>query len=319
MATLFRPPYRYRLNVPADAPRGFVRVTATLEDGTSAEDVRFLNGSGASGRVDVNLVELYAVVTDADGRPVKGLGPDDFSLSEGGAPQKIASVSDAGDQPITVGLAIDSSASMFVKLPAVQKAADRFVGGLVRGRDHAFLVDFDTQPHLVQEPTRDLDRVTDAVARLQAEGQTSFWESVVYSLVQLQGVRGRKALIVYSDGADEDKDFSSRTCLRFARKVGIPVYVIVSNNEAVRTEGLGIHSFGDKIDRLTSSVGGRTYLVRTGDDLSAIYEQIERELRSQYLLTFYSSRVEGSDGWREVKVDVKGRGLTVRTLSGYEF
>jgi hypothetical protein len=101
--------------------------------------------------------------------------------------------------------------------------------------------------------------------------------------------------------------------------VGIHVYVIVSNNEAVRTEGLGIHSFGDKIDRLTSSVGGRTFLVRTGDDLSAIYEQIERELRSQYLLTFYSSRVEGSDGWREVKVDVKARGLTVRTLSGYEF
>ena len=228
-------------------------------------------------------------------------------------------MSDAGDQPLTIGLAIDSSASMFVKLPAVQAAADRFLAGLVRGRDHAFLVGFADQPHLAAEPTHDLDRVVHAVDRLKAGGQTSFWESVVYSLVQLQGVRGRKALVVYSDGADEDKDFSYRTCLRFARKVGIPVYVIVSNNEAVRTDWLGIRSFGDRVERLTSAVGGKAFLVRSGADLTAIYAEIERELRSQYLLTFYSDRREGTDGWREIKVDVKRRGLTARTLSGYEF
>jgi Ca-activated chloride channel family protein len=268
--------------------------------------------------VDVNLVELYVVVSGADGRPVKGLAVDDFRIRENGAPQRLAAVSDAGDLPVTVGLAIDSSASMFVKLAAVQEAASRFLAGLAPGRDHAFLVDFNDRPRLAEEPTRDLDRVSAAVARLQPGGHTSLWESIVYSLVQLQGVRGRKALVVYSDGADEDEGFSYRTCLRFARKVGVPIYVVVSNNEAVRTDWLGIRSLGDRVERLTSAVGGRAYLVRTGDDLTEIYREIEAELRSQYLLTFYSQRPPAAQEWRDVEVDVQRPGLRARTVSGHQ-
>ncbi|MEM7050809.1 MAG: VWA domain-containing protein [Acidobacteriota bacterium] len=315
MATLFSPPFRHRM--PAiEGDAGFVRVAARLDDGTIAEDSMVL-GQGSSERVEVNLVELYVVVADRAGRPVKGLERDVFEVREGGQTMALAGFSDASDMPMTVGMAIDSSASMFAKLPAVQEAARAFLDGLEAGRDRAFLVEFDSRPSLASAPTDDLGRVAEAVSGLEAGGQTSLWESIVFSLVQLQGSRGRKALVVYSDGADQDKGFRYRTCLRFARKLGIPVYVIVSNNEAVRTEGLGLRTFGDRLERLTSAVGGKTYLVRSGQDLGDVYREIERELSSQYLLTYYSD-TQGLRGWRGVEVDVQGRGLSARTVAGFD-
>jgi len=318
-ATLFQPPFRQRLRIPPDDAEGFLRAVARLSDGSSAEDVRYLNGPLAAERVDVRLTELYVVVSDRDGRPVRGLSAADFTVREDGRRQAVETFSDAGDLPLTVGLAVDSSASMFVKLAAVQQAAADFLGELKPGRDRAFLVDFDDEARLAAGPTKDLDDVSRSVFRLVSDGRTSLWKAIVYSLVQLQAAPGRRALVVYSDGADEDADFSYRTALDFARKVAVPVYVIVSNDEAVRTGGLGFPSLGRRLERLTSEVGGRVWLVRGGDDLSAIYRQIEQELAAQYLLGYYPQRDgDGRSGYRRVEVDVKGRGLTARTLAGYE-
>jgi VWFA-related protein len=318
LATLFEPPWRHRLAVPEGPRRGYLRAVAYLDDGAAAEDVFFLDEPGGGERVDVNLVELFVVVSDRSGRPVRGLERERFAVREDGQPQELAGFGEAGDLPVTVGLAIDASASMFVKLPAVQEAATAFLGALESGRDRAFLVGFDDRPRLAAEPTLDLDRVSAAVGRLRAGGRTSLWESIVFSLVQLQGQSGRKALVVYADGADQDESFAYRTCLSFARKLGIPIYVIVSNNEALRTEGLSLRTLGDRLDRLTGAVGGRTFLVRSGEDLSAIYQQIERELSSQYLLTYYSDGPARRGGWREVDVEVDRRGLSARTVAGYQ-
>lgn len=319
VATLFQPPFRHRLRIEPDAAEGFLRAVGRLPDGTVAEDVVYLNGPLAAERVDVRLTELYVVVTGPDGRPVRDLGAEDFAVREDGERQEIETFSAAGDLPITVGLAVDSSASMFVKLSEVQEAAAEFLGELEQGRDRAFLVDFDGDVRLVAPPTRDLVRVRRAGDRLVAGGRTSLWKGIVFSLVQLQGAPGRKALVVYSDGADEDDDFSYRTALDFARKVGVPIYVIVSNDEAVRTGALslGFPSLGKRLQRLTSLVGGRVWVVRRGDDLSGVYRQIQRELSAQYLLGYYPGSDERGD-WRRVEVDVLRRGHHARTLSGYE-
>ena len=152
VATLFQPPFRHRLRIPAGAAEGYLRAVARLADGTQAEDVVYLNGPLAGERIDVNLTELYVVVTDRDGHPVRDLKRDDFEVREEGDVQTIDTFSDAGDLPITVGLAIDSSASMFVKLPEVQKAAAEFLAELHAGRDRAFLVDFDDDVRLAAVP-----------------------------------------------------------------------------------------------------------------------------------------------------------------------
>jgi hypothetical protein len=131
-------------------------------------------------------------------------------------------------------------------------------------------------------------------------------------------VPGKKALIVYSDGADEDPAFSYRTCLRFARTVGAPIYFILSNNEIVRTggKGLSVRGFLGRLRELTSEVGGRVYLTRVGEDLDEVYREIAEELRAQYFIGYYSEQGDGR-AWRRLKVDVNGVGLSARTISGF--
>jgi Ca-activated chloride channel family protein len=317
-ATRYAPPFRQRIVVPPEAPQGFIRVVAYLEDGNSSEDVVFLNSPGSSEKLQVNLMELYVVVTDRKGRPVRELPQEKFRVLEDGVAQEIGTFSDAGDLPLTVGLAIDSSASMFVKLPEVQFAAAEFLRGLATRRDRAFVVGFGTEPRLTRNTTSDLPEVISSLDVLQPDGQTGIWKAVVYSLVQLQGVPGKKALIVYTDGADEDPDFAYRTALRFARKVGVPIYVILSNNEINRTKGKGlsVRGFLERLDTLTTSVGGKVFFARVGEDLQNVYAEIDEELRSQYLVGYYSEYTGGEE-WRQIEVGVEGGGLNARTIAGY--
>ncbi|TNF79386.1 MAG: VWA domain-containing protein [Acidobacteria bacterium] len=318
VATRYARPFRQRVVIPEDSPTGFIRVVAYLEDGASSEDVVFLNSPGSSERLQVNLMELYVVVTDRRGHPVRGMTKDQFRVAEAGKPQEIATFSDAGDLPLTVGLAIDSSASMFVKLPDVQFAAAEFIRKLTTRRDRVFIVGFGGQPKMARTTTSDLPEVVESLNKLQPNGKTAIWQAIVYSLVQLQGVPGKKALIVYSDGADEDPDFSYRTALRFARRVGVPIYIIVSNNEIVRTEGKGlsVRGFLDRLENLAESVGGRVFMARVGDDMEDVYREIEEELRSQYLVGYYSRDMGGKE-WRRVEVAVAKPGLKARTIAGY--
>ncbi len=318
VSTRYAPPFVQRVNIPADDSSGFVRVLGHLEDGTTAEDVVFVNSQGSTERLDVDLVELYVVVTDRQGRPVFGLTRDQFQVLEEGVEQELADFGDASDRPLTVGLAIDSSASMFVKLPEVQDAAASFVRSLRSRRDRAFVVGFGSEPRLARDTTSDMPDVLDGLYRLRPDGQTAIWRAVVYSLVQLQGAGGKKALIVFSDGADEDPNFSYRTALEFARRVGAPIYFIVSNDEIYRTAGksLSVRGFLGRLRKLTGEVGGRVFLTKVTDDLEQIYAEIEKELRSQYLVSYYA-RDLGGDRWRRVTVEVDEAGAVARTLAGY--
>jgi Ca-activated chloride channel family protein len=305
--------------VPEDKPVGYVRVVALLDDGSLTEDVLFMNGPEAGERLDVSLVELYVVVTDEDGRPVRGLGREAFRVKENGQPQSIATFSDAADLPLTLGMTIDSSASMFVKMPRIQRAATRFLRSTFGEHDRAFVVDFDTTPRLVRGTTGDLDRLQNSIYNLEADGRTALWEAVVYSLVQLQGVRGRKALVVFSDGADEDDQFPFRTAMRIAKEMGVPIYLILMRKAPEQGPALGLlsRSFQSRSERLTKATGGRVFYAKEYDDLGDVYAEIERELRSQYLLGYYPDNTSTESGWRDVEVDVEGRGLTPRTSSGY--
>ncbi len=318
-ATLYRPPFRQRIRIPEDQPMGYIRAVAMLDDGSVVEDVIFMNGPEAGERVEVRLVEMNVVVTDRNGRPVRGLTQGDFRIREEGNVQEIAVFSDADDLPITLGMAIDSSASMFVKLPQVQQAARRFLGSSLAERDRAFVVDFDSQPRLARGTTGDLERVVGAIDRLEAGGSTALWESIVFSLVQLQGVRGRKALVVFSDGADEDEEFPFRSCMSFAKKMGVPIYLILMKHEPKDKSSLSLwtRSFGSRVDRLMGAVGGRVFYAKDYPNLDEVYDAIEEELRSQYLLAYYPSDTLPGDAWRDVNIEVNPKGLTPRTLTGY--
>lgn len=312
-------PHEQRVLIPIDAPAGFIRVVATLDDGTTAEDVVLMNTQRFESRITVELVELYVVVTDRQGQPVRGLEPDDFIVREQGEVQEIESFSVAGDLPLTVGLAIDSSLSLFRKLPDVQAAAARFVERLEPARDRAFLVEFGDRPRLVHPVTADLSRINDRIRRLEPSGNTAVWEGISLALEELAETSGRRALVVFYDGDDEDESYSYRKTLDLARSSRLPVYLIVMNDEAARTDGRGfnVRSRVAKLEQLARTGGGRVFYVRTDADLTPIFADIGEELRSHYLLTYYPERALENPEWRPIRVEVAREGLTARTLSGY--
>lgn len=268
----------------------------------------------------MRLAELYVTAADKSGVAVRDLGVEDFVVRENGVEQQLEAVTDSRDLPVTVGLSIDTSASMFVKLPLVTKAAGDLLTSLMSGRDRAFLVSFGAEPALVAPTTAALDRVKDGLRDLEPKGMTPLWASITLSLDELSRSRGKRALIVFFDGADEDGGKAYREALAKARTAGLPVYLIVTNNQAARSGGRDFQTraFIARMERVAKAGGGEVYFVPTQGDLTTIYQRIENELRSAYLLTYYPTVPLASGGKRTVEVQVKRKGVVVRAVSGYE-
>jgi len=319
-ATLYGPPYRHRVNIPRDRPVGYLRASVRLTDGTIAEDAVLLNSTSVGERLDVRLIELYVVVTDRDGRPVRGLGKNDFRLLQDGREQEISGFDDAGALPLSLGLAFDSSASMFLKLPAVREAARTLLTGGLSARDRALLVDFDSEPRLVTGMTGSLDTVSAGLGTLLADGNSDLFKAIIFSLEKLQTVFGRKALVVYSDGIGEGEKTSYRACIRAARRSNVPVYLIVTNQRAAQATESGtpgsLDGYAERLHDLATATGGRAFFVMPNQNLTDVHANILQELRSQYLLTYYPPTT-AAEVWRKVQVELKKRGYQARTMSGY--
>jgi VWFA-related protein len=214
-------------------------------------------------------------------------------------------------------------------MPAVQQAAVDFVDGLIEQRDQAFLIGFGAQPTVVSAVTGDHDHVVEGIRSLEPAGNTALWEGVVLSMLQLQEIAGRKALVVFYDGDDEDEEFSFTTALKMAEKVRVPVYLIVMNNALARTgpSGFTTKHRAERLERMARSGGGKVFYVSTEADLGEVFGSIRDELRAHYLLTYYPQPLPDEDGegenetvprWRPIEVRVNRPGTTARTLAGYE-
>lgn len=312
-AELDRPPWIAEIDVPRRSNEGqpvFLTVTATLDDGSSAEDARFLGGSAFTDSIDVDLVELYTTVLDRGNRPVTGLERADFTVVEDGVRQEIAEFALVRDLPLTLGVTIDTSASMDEVMEETRRAASQFLANLIRPTDTAFAVAFASRPHLLMGQTSDLEAVVDTIRGLRAGGQTALHDALMTSLYYLRGVTGRRALVLLSDGEDTSSAAAFADVLEYARHSEVVVYAI----------GLGI---GDNqaqllanLDRIASVTGGRAFLIDAARELRPVYRQIERELRSQYLLAYNSNQGRGGDDFREVEVRVSD-GRRARTIGGY--
>jgi VWFA-related protein len=320
-ATLYEPPFRHRILVPRDHSEGYLRVTALLDDGSTAEDAMVLNATDLGARIDVRLVQLAVVVTDPGGKPVPGLPKELFRVRQDGEEQEIAAFENAGELPLTLAFAIDSSASMFLKLEDVRKAAATLLDNGLTGRDRAMLIAFDSKPKLIRPVTRDLAAVAEALDQLQPDGGTALWDAITYSLGQLRGISGRKALVVYSDGIDQAEHATFPACLRAARESGIPIYLIVSNPREEHGDDGGFltEPAAAKFQRLAEAGGGQVYFVHPNQNLAGVYGQILSELRSQYTVAFYPKDTAPPAAWSKIEVELKGRkDLTARTVSGVQ-
>ena len=311
VATLFDPPFVQTVNIPGSDGVGYLRAVATLQDPEvdPAEDVVMVNTPEYMATVDVHLVELPTTVL-VNGKPVNTLDEKAFKVLDEGQPVKIAKFEHVKDMPLSIGMAVDNSGSMDERMATARDAGAAFFHNVLRKGDKAFLVAFDSQPHLVQKWSPELKEIYSGLAKMRAEESTALYDAIVYSLYNFSGVKGQKALVLVTDGKDTSSKFTFEQALEYAQRAAVPVYAI----------GIGIRSLDMdtkvKLNRITGETGGSSYYIENVSQLSQIYTDIQNELRAQYVLGFYpAAEVKAGGKWREVTVQVaEGK---VKTIRGY--
>jgi Ca-activated chloride channel family protein len=309
MASLYGPPYVQTIEIPAQEGVGYIRAVASLKDDPqpSVEDLVMINTPQFMEEVNVHLVELPTTVL-RNGHPINDLAEDAFKVIDEGKPVKVAKFEHVNNLSLSLGLAIDTSASMQPRMSEAQKAASQFFTNVMRKGDRAFLVSFDTQPQLIQRWSPRLADMNAGLAKLRAEESTALYDAVVYSLYNFLGVKGQRALVLVTDGKDTSSKFSFEQAIEYARRAAVPIYAI----------GIGIRlSEVDtryKLSRFCSETGGNAYYIEQAADLNRIYTDIQNELRSQYILGFYPPEgVKPGTKWRSVDVQVSdGKAKTIR-------
>lgn len=312
VATLYQPPYTQPILLPKGQEVGYVRAVAYLRDGRAAEDTVLLNTPEKPDEMAVRLVDFFATVVDPSGRPVQSVDPGLFSVLEDGMPQRLRLVEPAGDSPIRVVTLIDNSMSMRETLAETRAAALGFLRRTLRSTDQAAVITFNRSPRVAVRLTNDLEELEEGFTGLLAEDQTSLYDSIAFSLQYLSGVKGQRAVLLLSDGMDRTSRLSYDQALEVARRTGIAVYAI-----GLGLEDGGRGEAGRKLAEIAAETGGRSWFVAGTADLDGVYDQIERELRSQYHLAYQSTNNSPDSGFRAVKVQLAGKGLEARTISGY--
>ncbi len=306
-AALSKPPWQSDLTLPSDETL-YVTVVAILDDGTRAEAVRFLRAPEYMEEVEVNLIELYVTVTDRGNQLVTGLGQEDFEILDAGQRQEIAKFELVENRPLTIGMLLDTSGSMAQSLAQAQSAAAGFLRSVMKPRDKAFAVSFASRTRLDMPPTDDSEGVAMALSSLQAVGDTALHDAIVHSLYYFRGMTGQRALVLLSDGDDNASWFKFNDALDYARRSGVAIYAIGFN-----VPGLG--GLRGKLEQLAQETGGRVFYANKSDELPGIYAQIEKELRSRYLLAYNAATATGPAGARAVEVKVR-KGYKTRVSRG---
>jgi Ca-activated chloride channel family protein len=313
VATLYQPPFTQPLLLPKTRDITYVRAVAYLEGGNSTEDLVLINAPDFSQRVNVQFVELYTSVLDGRGRPVEGLAKEDFTVLEDGVPQQVRRFERVDNVPIYAGVLLDTSASMGEgeKLDQAVSGALRFFQKVITPKDRAAVITFSDQPTLAVRFTNQEPVLAGGLAGLTAAGNTALYDSLIYGLYYFGGIKGKRAIVILSDGKDEGSRYTFTEALEYARRSGVALYTVgigLSTREAdVRL----------KLARLADETGGRYFFIDRADELERIYDSIQNELRSQYLLAYQSSKEGDPDKFRTVEVKLDKPGLEAKTVRGY--
>ena len=263
--------------------------------------------------VDVNVVSVTVVVHDKAGRFIHGLTSADVKVLEDGVPQDVSFFREAAGGaekiPLSVVLVLDASGSMKENLPLLQQAANSFIQRM-QDVDQALVMQFNNTVKASAEFSSDPDRLEDFVDSLQAWGGTSLYDAVHYGLERVQDQAGRKAVIVFSDGADTTSSLREDDVIAFARSVEATVYSV-----GIPGGGPGGSARGF-LKRVAAETGGDHFFPDRVGDLIKVFNAISEELHNHYALA-YSPKRDPDGAWRAIAVTVNRPDAQVRVRKGY--
>jgi VWFA-related protein len=278
-------------------------------------------------------VNVYAIAEGRHGRLICDLNQKDFELTEDTIPQKIEFFSRETDVALNLGVAIDTSLSQGKLLSTEQESAKKFLGSVLQHSDQAFIMNFDVDVNLRQDFTNDPRQLAQAIDATEINttgrsvlqddrsapiGGTHLFDAVYLASNELMKTRyGRKVLVLVTDGEDEGSKVTLRKAVEAAEKADLIVYsIVVSDPEFYQMLGARYRG-GSSVRRLARETGGRTIRVKATKEMGAAFDEIARELRSQYLLGYSPSNQRGDGAFRRIRVSVRGHNYAVRTRTGY--
>lgn len=301
----------------------------------------------------VNVVNVFASVHNNKNELVKDLKQEDFTIEEDGRPQVIKYFARETDLPLTLGLMIDTSGSQYRVLGKEKDATSKFIEQVVReDKDQAFIIKFDAEAELMQDLTPSRKKLESAVNQVDGtprqlqrrdssggghpHGGTILYDSILLaSDEEMKKQKGRKALILLTDGNDRGSKVSLPDSIEAAQRSDTLIYSIYfvdqeQSNTSFGGPGMGRHGGGGGrrpqqmprgdgkkiLQRISKETGGLFFEVSKKTPIDKIYEEIEEELRSQYNLGYTPDKTDGA-GFRKIKVTAKGKNLMVQARDGY--
>lgn len=259
----------------------------------------------ARGRV----VEAYATVTDSHGRYADDLNPEQFSVLEEGESKPVFAF-ESRMAGVSVAMVFDTSGSMVSTLPKLKSAALQLLDDL-RPVDSAAVYTFDDTVTARVPFSEDKEAAKRAILKLHACGVTALYEALIRVNHDLAARAGKKAIIVFTDGADNASMLSAGLAIQKAKQRGVPIFTIAQGGALFHPELVS------ELHNIAQSTGGVPFLIHKTAEIADVFERISQDLAHGYMVAFQPTSGEHR-GWRKINVEVKGaKGLQVRARQGY--
>ncbi|MFZ0735075.1 MAG: VWA domain-containing protein [Candidatus Sulfotelmatobacter sp.] len=266
----------------------------------------------------VNEVNVLFIATDKHGKFVRNLNENDFSiLDDHKPPQAILNFTRDTDLPLHLGLLVDVSGSVDSRFDFEQEAATTFMQHTLRaGFDKAFVMGFNSHQQMAQDFTDSVSLLSAGVHRLHDGGGTALYDAV-YRACKDKFLKDhpehpvRKAIIIVSDGEDNQSEVSRAQAIEMAQRAEVIIY-------AISTDDSGLVMRGDKVlEQLADATGGRAFFPFKMKDITHSYAAIEDELRSQYVVSYKPADFDADGRYRSIQISSLKKDLQVRARKGY--
>jgi len=270
-------------------------------------------------KVDVNLVNVFVTVTDSRGAPVGNLTKENFSLAEDGIEQKIAVFDKESAIPLSIVLAVDTSLSTKKDLPLELASARRFTHAILRPVDGLAVFQFNEIVDEMVPFTSDVKTIDRGIDRIHVGSATALYDALYLGSRALAKRRGRKVMVVITDGGDTVSKVDYRDAVRAAQEAEAIVYslIVVPVEASAGRDTGGEHA----LIQLSEDTGGKYYYASSLAQLDSAFKLISDELRTQYLLAYYPSQRTSNSEFRRLRVNVSGppqsAEFKVRHRTGY--
>jgi VWFA-related protein len=271
-------------------------------------------------RQDAYEVRLNATVLDSSGRSVLDLNRDAFHVYEDGVAQTIASFRHE-DLPVSLGILIDSSGSMYDKRLAVNQASLDLVK-LSNPQDEAFLVDFSFEPFIDQDFTSDTAKLQQGLSYIKSSGGTALYDALVASADYLvkNAKHPKQVILVVTDGEDNASSATLEDAIRRIQDLDGPTIYCIGLLFGPDTDKNEARHAKRVLEALAEQTGGVAYFPRSLKEVDPIAAEVAQDIRTQYTIAYHSTKSPELGGYRQVHVEAKEKGyskLQVRTRTGY--